>query len=121
MTRDIRNLDGPFVSDGERSASQAEIAGTPPIQASRGQDGGRSQVEALRTTVQDYALAHDTLLTEIRRFRQENRSLRGQLDAARTKIVQLYMYMPSVMRNSQQVPVGQAEGPGLRCPRTPGV
>ena len=69
MTRDIRNLDGPFVSDGERSASQAEIGTRNATDTGQPGPGWRQEVEGLRTTVQDCALAHDTLLAEIRRLR----------------------------------------------------
>ncbi len=89
MTRDSRNLDGPFVFDGERSASQAEIGTRNASDTGQPGPGWRQEVEGLRTMVQDYALAHDTRLVEIRRLRQENRALRGQLDATRAKIVQL--------------------------------
>ncbi len=93
MTRDSRNLDGPFASDSERPALRAEIGtrNAPDI----GQPGPqwRQVVEVLRATVQDYALAHDTPLAEIHRLRQENRSLRDQLDAAQVKIVQLARQM----------------------------
>ena len=89
MTRDSRNLDGPFACDSERPAAQAEIGtrNAPDI----GQPGPqwRQEVEILRATVEDYARAHDILLAETLRLRQENRSLREQLNAAQVTIVQL--------------------------------
>ncbi len=89
MTRDSRNLDGPFAFDSERLASQAEIGTRNATDIGQPGPEWRQEVEVLRATVQDYALAHDTLLAEIHRLRQENRSLRDQLDAAQVKIVQL--------------------------------
>ena len=62
------------------------LSATPSLEQARRRS---ADVAALRITLNGLQCAHDTLVAEVCRLRQENLTLRGQLEAAKAKIVEL--------------------------------